>query len=637
MLSRRALHALSTCLFALTSTLSTFAHAAPLRIDASAERMRVDGALKEWRGARFSELGSGDDASVRYALATADQGLYVGAEIRDERLVTGTSGDALVLTLAMPVEGGAWRASELWLHPGESGREKARALLGEGRGAKRSDARIKIVEGPRAQGEGYVIEAFIPWALVTGAEIWEQGRGSLRFVDVDGKGVESTLASTDQKTASELPRLAAGMGQSDLLGSFVQAKHLVGVEPRYDFRSNVSGDAVTERVAIVDKYVVVYGPGYKRGETYGYYALPIGVGGGIKHAELLDLTGDGTRELAITLRQQNALGAREIWLAVSLDEGALAPLFQVELKKELKGGFVDSKLAIVTRGQRVPRLDVSVGRASGLDASTYREGSSEDAQPILLPWGEVESRSYGWDGASFAVVSEKKRAPTPSAASAQPAKTAAVETARVESPAQEPTRVDVLALFKRQQQLPASAKPSRTLSANVAFGAASEQLDVFGSTLVITGSEVADGTGYVTYGLPLESASDLLDVRAADVTGDRIDELLVRVRQKLVGSDAAKGVTRELLSVLRSDESGRLSRALLVEVARRKDDSAIENQVSAQAGALTIEPGRTKGWTQASYPFAAQGVGGAGALLLPWRDRSVRYRLEGNALVAHSQ
>ena len=32
--------------------------------------------------------------------------------------------------------------------------------------------------------------------------------------------------------------------------------------------------------------VLVYGPGYKRGESYGFVALPVGLGGGLKHAEL---------------------------------------------------------------------------------------------------------------------------------------------------------------------------------------------------------------------------------------------------------------------------------------------------------------------------------------------------------------
>ena len=41
------------------------AAAQPLRVDRSAERMRVDGALREWKGAHFSTLGSGDDHGPR--------------------------------------------------------------------------------------------------------------------------------------------------------------------------------------------------------------------------------------------------------------------------------------------------------------------------------------------------------------------------------------------------------------------------------------------------------------------------------------------------------------------------------------------------------------------------------------------
>lgn len=616
----RASYVLACLLFAAS------ARAAPLRIDASAERMRVDGALREWRGARFVELGSGDDASLRYALATADGGLYLAAELRDDKLVAGEQGDALVLQLAMPDARGGYVASELTLHPGESGRSKASArLLSDGK--PRSEPRLQVVEGPRASGPGYVLEAFVPWSAIRGAELWEQGRGALRFLDVDaGKRVETTLASAEAARPSELPRLALGEGQLDLLGSFLLAKGLPGVEPRFDFRADVAGDAQPERVAVVNEFVVVYGPGFKHGETYGYYALPYGTGGGLKSAELSDLTGDGRAELVTVVRQQNSLGARELWLALRIDEDSIAPLFSVELKKELKGGFVDNQLALVrqAKGQRV---EVKVGRAQGLDERTYNEARATDAEPILLPWGELEARSYAFDGTRFAVVDEKRRKPSSSAAAPAAASAVPSATQAVVEPAV--GEAEVLAAFKAQRKLPASAQPSHTLRANLLGGAKKERIDVFESSLVVSGPEVGDGRGYFAYGVPVSDARELLELRAVDVTGDGLDELLVRTRQTLSGAD---GVTRELLLVLRA-ENGRLARLLLAEIARRKQgEGAIENRVRTAAGTLVIEPGTAKGWSAASYPFSSDAVAGATPLLLPWRDRAVSYTLRGATL-----
>jgi hypothetical protein len=199
--------------------------AMPLRIDASGERMRVDGALKEWKGARFNELGSGDDTSLRFSLAIADGGLYIAAELRDDTLVTGDKGDALVLTIEMP-DGDTLVDSELWLLPGEAGKSKARALLAVDGHAAKVEPSVQVVEGPRDSGPGYVIEAFMPWKLVRGAEIWEQGRGSLRFVDVDG-GSDRTTIATALGSRGTLPRFVLGEGNQDLLGSFVKDNNLI--------------------------------------------------------------------------------------------------------------------------------------------------------------------------------------------------------------------------------------------------------------------------------------------------------------------------------------------------------------------------------------------------------------------------
>ncbi|MDB4988820.1 MAG: hypothetical protein JWN04_3998 [Myxococcaceae bacterium] len=606
--------------------------AVPLRIEASAERMRVDGALHEWKGAHFVELGSGDDASLRYALATADGGLYLGVEVRDERLVSGEQGDALVLTLATPeVDGPSWITSEVSLFPGEVGKSKAHARVITA-GRPRSESGIQVVEGPRKAGAGYVIEAFVPWTAVAFAQIWEQGRGSLRFVDVDGKGSESTLA-TATGTGAQLPRLVLGEGSRDLLGSFVEARQLEGVEPRYDLRSNVSGDAQPERVVIIDRYIVVYGPGYKRGETFNYFALPYSVGGGLKSAALVDLTGDGLAELTVTVHQPNQFGTRDAWLVLSLSDEAIAQRFGVELRREAAGGFVEDTLTLLppTAGSKVRRIEVKSGRSQGLDATRYHEQPATDIEPILLPWGELESRRYAFDGQQFSLLDETRRkastklasVPLTSAGSKPPSAPAPLEAA-------EPAVDELLALFKTQQKLARDAKSSRTLRANVLKGGAEERIDVFGNVLVFTGADVALGRGYVTYTVPVPAARDLLELRAVDVTADGNEELLARIRQPLLG---VEGVERELLLVLTGDDTGGLARALLAEVARRHDQSAIENHIVTQAGALVIEPGAARGWNQVSYPFAPAAIAGAAPLLLPWKDRPTRYHRQGSLLV----
>jgi hypothetical protein len=169
------------------------------------------------------------------------------------------------------------------------------------------------------------------------------------------------------------------------------------------------------------------------------------------------------------------------------------------------------------------------------------------------------------------------------------------------------------------------------LRANVLPGAKAEQIDLFGTQLVLTGPDVGDGRGYLTYGLPIESADDLRELRAVDLSGGAADELLLRIRQPLSG---AAGVERDLLLVLRGEAGGRIVRALVAEVARRQGAHAIENEVSFDKGQLVREPGVAKGWSARSYPFTSEEIAGVERLLLPWSDAAVRYRDERGALRA---
>jgi hypothetical protein len=614
-----------------------------LRIDRSAERMRVDGALREWKGARFATLGSAEGASLRYALASSDQGFYIAAEVSDDSLVrksgVGSGQDALVLALATQDAQRKLRVTELWLHAGQTGKSRAQAGVAEAGKPARPEPRIEIVEGPRGEGAGYVIEAFVPFELVAASELWEQGRAVLRFEDVDAaRKPAAPLASSDAQRPSEWPRIALGTGQYDPLGDFARAKGLTGMEPRFDLRANAGGDQTPERVVILDKFVLVYGKHYKGGDGYGYFALPFSTGGGLVSAQLDDATGDGREELLVRVRQRNELGARELLLVLSLAEERIAPLFSIELKKEAPGGFVESQLDIENSSRGARRIRVASGRAQGLDALSYQERPAADAEPILLPWGDVKSRTYAFDGARFAVVDEQKR-PAPKlqattntlALTSQPAP-AVLEARREPAQSAAPAGLAaVLAQFKRDQGLPPAAEPERQLRANIWVGGAEEELFAFGGTLVLAGPDLGGGNSYLAYKLPVTAATDLLYLGAADVTGDGLREPLVRISQPLSG---AANVRREVLLVLRADAQGRFGRILAVEVARRQGENAITNRVRSERGTLLIEPGQAQGFSQASYPFLNEATGGVDRLLLPWLDGPRAYRLEGERLVA---
>ncbi len=596
--------------------------AEPLRIERSQEKMKVDGALLEWRGATFRELGSGDDAHVRFAITSVDGGIYIGAEVFDDMLVLGDQGDALVLTLAIPKDKG-FDVSELWLYPGRAG-QRARALVALNGARPTPEPQISVVEGPITHGMGYAVEAFIPWRSVVGGANWTDARAVLRFLDDDGAGDRTILRSAPQQKPSELPLISSGLGQEDMLGSFLSEHDLVGTPPRYDFRDNVAGDARKERIVIIGQYVMVFGPGFKNGESYNYDVLPFAPGTGLRGAQLIDLTGDGAKELVLTGRQGNFLGQREVWLVMALEELGMRQLFGIETRKESKGGFLENSVTLLpAKGQDLPRIEQKVGRAGGLDASTYREDPATDVTPVLLPWQEVSSRTFAFNGKKFAQVDEKRRTlpkATPTTAAAMPV---------APEPEASAPHDALVAAFKQQQGIPSSTQPSQTLRANITLGPQAEQIEAYGKVLMLSGPEIGEGNGFMAYVTPAHTPRDLIEVRAGDVTGDAQAELLLRIRQPLTG---AAETERELLVVLRADATGRFTRIGLIEVTRTQGERSVENQYSAKNGTLTVAPGGARVWTRDSYPFGDEAFGGAGKLLLPWQDKSVRYRFRDGAL-----
>jgi hypothetical protein len=625
---------------ALLAFVSDAARAESLRVDQSGETMRVDGALREWKGARFSSLGAGgsareqdDDAALRFALASQGDGLYLAAEVRDDKLVrkasAGAGQDALVLAFS-----GA-RVTEIWLHAGSVGREKAVAgvrVLAGAKSALTVTPDVKVVEGPREGGGGYVLEAFIPWRLFASADTWEQARAVLRYEDYDraGQTAPKSVLTTSAETKPEAwPLLALGTGQLDLLATFLKAQGLSGVSPRFDARADVAGDALEERVLIVDKYVLVYGKHFKDGQSYSFYALPYSVGGGLVSAELLDLTGDGQVELLTRVRQANALGARVLASVLRLGEDNIAPIFAIELKKETRDGFIENELTLDKKA-RPRRISVSQGRTQGLSETNYRESPASDALPILLPWALVEARSYVFQDGQFVVVEQREKKRDPVVARSGVATEATAPIAPEARPSSGDAVADLIVAIERGSEGKGAVRFKQ--QANLVPGAARELVFVHGRRIVASGADLGVQGSYLAYGLPVQNDADLLSLESVDLAADGKAELLARYRQS-----GADGVAHELLVVLAVEASAnqRGFRPLLVaEVARRVGDKAIINQVRVDQGSLVIAPGKAQGYTRETYPFKSDGASGIERVLLPWSDQLRRYRLDAGRLRA---
>ncbi|MFT5357610.1 MAG: hypothetical protein ACI9KE_004847, partial [Polyangiales bacterium] len=440
--------------------------------------------------------------------------------------------------------------------------------------------------------------------------------------DVDQEArptVEASPATVavDPSNLETLPRVVLAGGSGDALQRFLRAQGIPAAEPSRTLQANVSGDRRSETIAQVGRFVVVYGAGYREGAGFDFVTLPVRGSGGVREFQTRDFTGDGHKELLVVMRQSGENGSRDLWQLFSFTGTAVEPLFSIETRKETNHGSVESTIRV--RGRRgAPTIEVRAGRARGLEASNFLEAPASDAQGILLPWGPVLARSYRWDGERFAVTNERAN-PRPATAAATPATNAAP---RAPTP---PPRANIQALVtaaRRAENIPRRTRASFSADVNLAEDGTAERLNVFGNAIVVVGTAFRGGNSYFHYAIPAD-AGRLLDVSAADLTGDGRAEILIRAAQQL------GDVEREVLIVHRFTARGAFPRILMTEVGRKRGENRVSNRVDVAGGRLRILPGRAQGFNAESWPWNdAPGE----SVLLPWRDQPRTYRFTGGQL-----
>ncbi|MFW6085601.1 MAG: hypothetical protein ACODAG_00235 [Myxococcota bacterium] len=610
-----------------------------LRVHQAPDAVRVDGMLREWGGVPKKRIGTGADASMRYAIAHDDRGLYVAASVADDRVVRSSSPgrkeDAIVLTLALPTRRGL-RGVELWLYPGVAGRARAAAGRSAIGGRPRPLPGAKVVEGPRRRGPGYDLEAFIPWKAIPGSSRWQRGHAAIRLRDVDREArpkveAEPASAKVDSRALDRLPSLIVAGSSSELLERFLAHKNLAGLRPRADLSGNVAGDRRKERIVLVDKYALVMGPGFRKGESYDYLKLPVRSAADVRKARLRDLTGDGHDELLLLLRQGNDRGSRHLWMVFVVGDDGIAPEWGVEVRKKTGDGVVEARFDIQGRRRGPPVLRLRAGKARGLSAENYREAPARDVAPIPLPWGKVLERRYQYRDGRFTKVGEKEN---PDYEPPRPKRTerrSRPAPQRRAAPAAAPSIDQLIAAVKKKLGVPSGASGRFEHTENLAEDGRDERLVVFGKTLVVVGPGFRGGEGYFVQELPVADAKDVLRVKPVDLTGDGRREVLMRIRQRF-----EEGVTREVLMAYCFHDGG-FHRILAVEVARQQNGREVRNGVRlARDGKrydIVVTPGRAEGWDASSWSFRdGEGDDGVEPLLLPWRDRPVRYGYVGEGI-----
>ena len=632
---------LALCGLGLTSAAMLLGRSARAEIPlylVSPTDIKLDGMLDEWGSGSFPTLsvvmkGSRGQSTVRMGLAYDKSHIYVAGNVigpaikRTKRYAD--SEDHAELVLSFPdAQGRHSRVYEVKLFAGVPGELEGhvRAVgLGKVNGAR-------IVEAPSPRG--YTFEAKIPWSLFPPAGSTRVNlRGDLRYYQ-GGKGA-CVMAVSGAATAAELPSMPNAAEQSVAEGVARQAGTTT---PSFDVVANVVGDAMNERVMLLGRYLVVLGPSFRKGTEYLWSDLGVDMASGnLPLLEVRDLTGDNRAEIVLKKRISRSAGWRELLQVLSLQGGNLSPLFEHETGIHSPTGTIENRVAFVPSGNRVG-VEISLGSHSGYDASNFHEPMETDRPALLLPWGTVQSRTYVWDGTSFAKSKEvsKEAGSKPVARGEAPIVTGAP----VPRPPTEDELLDrVFALYKKDQNIGSHATPTFDFVTDVAADKRVERVICYGRDLVVFGKGFRQGRGYVSLSMPqFATDSDISHVSAYDLTGDGRAEILVRGVQRAAAPEELGGgeLVREVLFVYTVTEQG-LKRVFAAETALSLGSKRIHSLVAliprGRATVIELRPGRAIGWDKSTWPYRqdTELVSGLEPLQLPWTADASRFHFANGA------
>jgi len=266
----------------------------------------------------------------------------------------------------------------------------------------------------------------LPWAAVR-SELWRWDgshfakakelpqREALPGHSAAGRiaGAE-TPAPAPRPVEPPTPKVARGGDLSARVLDAYRSDRGVGtnVLPKVDLRVHVAGDPRPERVVLLERDLVVFGPGLRSGTGYVYLTLgEFADSGDIKDVSARDLTGDGAADIIVRGERQlgsaGAVVASELMVVYSMRGETLARIFAIETAREQGLNRVQGLVQFIpaVSGKSFDVL-ATPGRATGWTEKTYPwaqdQPGSGNTEPLLLPWGGISRVRYTWNGTRYA-------------------------------------------------------------------------------------------------------------------------------------------------------------------------------------------------------------------------------------------
>jgi len=299
-----------------------------------------------------------------------------------------------------------------------------------------ASAKVRIAQG-KADGfdpgtfreptiGGGIHSALLPWESVKSRTFQWKGSGLTQVDETTGtpkvapakratrsSSSASTGAGSDAAPAPPPPRPPTSAEMLDRVYALYRKDRGVGShKPRFDLVTDVVEDSRMERVLVHDRDLVVFGPGFREGQTYTYLTIGVKESKDILSVTTRDLVGDGKAVIIVhaILRAQASkqLGGdkvqRQALFVYKVQDGALTRIFAAETGRASKGKRVLGSVLFVPHGRGVA-IELGPLRALGWTEQTYPFPEDTTAagglEPLLLPWSERGPRRYVYRGGSF--------------------------------------------------------------------------------------------------------------------------------------------------------------------------------------------------------------------------------------------
>lgn len=191
-------------------------------------------------------------------------------------------------------------------------------------------------------------------------------------------------------------------------------------KPAFDFVTDVAGDETNERVLVHDKDIVVFGKKFKEGASYVYTTIGVKDAKDVLDVSARDITGDGRAEIIvrgiIPVQASKQLGGdvvtRHALMVYRVTENGVSRVFAAETGRSLEDKSILGRISFIPSdsgdGANAMRIRLNPGFAVGWTKNSYPFPQDPlpygGLEPLLLPWTDMSTRAYVFDGDEFKLV-----------------------------------------------------------------------------------------------------------------------------------------------------------------------------------------------------------------------------------------